>query len=263
MLDTLVSLGAYLNFDAIKVLSDESDATDVFVITLDENCSYLDIKVNENEGEEKYLYAYAREQTNRGKFITGLITANNIIKLKKILIEGDKNKKNSFSQKFKGDQITWVLKQTIIKEKKILSLIPEESQEILIKLRKEIELKQDDILNDFCEKVKEGNYDRNILLTYRIGGKYLIEINGLSKIFEIAVLGQENFKSHYNGKCMICNNKAFLGELKKSLPFFTIDQETFLPDGNKKNVHRVFQICRLCSINLISGFKYINIKRII
>lgn len=101
MLDTLVSLGAYLNLDTIKVLSDESDATDVFVITLDENCSYLDIKVNENEGEEIYLYAYAREETNRGKFVTGLITANNIIKLKKILIEGDKNKKNSFSQKFK------------------------------------------------------------------------------------------------------------------------------------------------------------------
>ena len=258
MLNTLVALGVHLKVENIKILIDETNAKDVFVINLDENCNYVDIKVNENEGEEKYLYAYAREQNNRGKFITGLITADNIIKLKKILNQEDIKEKNLFSQKFKSGQITWVLKQKILKDQKILSLIPQESKVILTRLRREIELKQDDIMNDFCKKVLEGSYDRNILLTYRIGGKYLIEINGFSDIFEIAVLGEENFKGHYNGKCMICNNNAFLGKLNKSLPFFTLDKETFLPDGTKKNVHRVFQICKICSLNLISGFKYIK-----
>ena len=122
MLNTLVSLGVHLKVENIKILVDETNAKDIFVINLDENCNYLDIKVNENEGEEKYLYAYAREQTNRGKFITGLIKADNIIELKKILKHEDIKEKNSFSQKFKSGQIIWVLKQKILKDQKMFFL---------------------------------------------------------------------------------------------------------------------------------------------
>jgi CRISPR-associated protein Cas8b/Csh1 subtype I-B len=258
LLTTLISLGSDLNLDPIKVLVDKSNAKDIFVIELDRNCNYLDLKVNENEGEEKYLYKFAKEQVNRGKFITGLIKADKLKELKKILIQKDKNKKDSFYKDFKNGQITWILKQNILKNSKVLSILPKESKEILIKLKKEVVLKQNSIMDDFCKKIIQGNYERNILLTYRIGGKYLSEINGFSDFFQIAALGEENIKTEFSGRCMTCHNKAFLGKLNETLPFFTIDKYNFIPDGNKKNAHRAFQICKRCVINLISGFKYVS-----
>jgi CRISPR-associated protein Cas8b/Csh1 subtype I-B len=281
LLGTIALLGKSLDDNRIKTAVDEPNASNVFVINLDENCKYigLDVRDYKEEEGEKYLYKFAKEGHKRGKFITGLITYADIHTLKNDLRSLTQNPASHTEArqnicKFKKKNILWINKHGIFRNnyRKALAKISDNSADkntrnplnkkciihkILLEcIKNEIINQQDIILDDICEKVLHSNYE-DILLTVTIGGKYLGDIEGFPEILLLLAQGEESSISA-TAKCIVCNEYAVTGKLKESLPFFTVDKLNFIPDGNDKNLAKVFPLCRSCYNYLRSGYKYIK-----
>jgi hypothetical protein len=84
MLGAIVLLGEAASEDPLKGIVDKTNAQTVFVIRMNTNCKYLGIAIENNEGEERYLYKRERGGLP-GKFITGRIGGIDMSKLKKNL----------------------------------------------------------------------------------------------------------------------------------------------------------------------------------
>jgi hypothetical protein len=122
----------------------------------------------------------------------------------------------------------------------------------------EIDRNQDTIMNDLCDKVTQGTYG-DVLLTVKVGTKYLKDIDGFPELLQLAFQGKElsALSISISSKCIICNMAASQGEHKESLPFYTIDKPNFIPDGMSKNSSKVFSLCTSCYNNLRRGFNNI------
>ena len=248
--------------DQIKILADGKKINYIFVIEMDNTCNYIGLKVDENSGnEEKYLFKISKDGNKNGTFMTGEIKEYRINELKNVIKGNENDPENLEYYKFKTDfkrkQILWIEHQGILTDNSTLSKIPIESQKLLKAMVNEVNKKQDQILQDISQKVLEGNY-KNILLTYKIGNRYLSEIEGFPLLFKITSFMKEVKSSTTNANCIICNNKAFRGKLREILPFYSIDQLNFIPDGIKKNSAKSFPLCEICALKIISGYKYIE-----
>jgi CRISPR-associated Csh1 family protein len=113
-------------------------------------------------------------------------------------------------------------------------------------------------MKDLSKLVLHQDYDE-ILLTVKIGQRYLSDIDGFPELLQIAAQGEESVPpSAIASKCMVCNQQSSGDELKEPLPFFTIDKPNFIPDGMLDNSYKVFSLCRDCYIDLQKGSKYIQ-----
>lgn len=264
MLGAIALLGSSVKIDSVENLADKTGAKEVFVINLDSKCKYVKLSVERNAGEGRYLYR--REKGGLpGKFITGRIGAFDIRNLKRLITQNSGNyskiSKDSQFKSFVKKKIAWVDRPSILKDEAALKRIPKFSQTVLESLVKEIMKKQDRIANDFCKTLSKGDYSE-ILVTVKIGTKYLKDIEGFSELFRITAQGgdvteRESGEESAN-MCMICNNPASKRELKEPLPFFTLDKPNFLPGASKSNFHKAFPLCVKCYSNLQKGSRYIK-----
>jgi len=264
MLGAIALLGSSVKIDSVKNLADKTGAEEVFVINLNSKCKYTKLSVEKNDGEDRYLYR--REKGGfPGKFITGRIGGFDIRNLKKLITQNSSNyskiSKDSDFQNFVKKKIAWVDRPAILKDEAALGRIPKSSQRILESLVKEIMKKQDRIAKDFCKTISNGEYGE-ILVTVKIGTKYLKDIKGFSDLFRIAAQGSDVTElesvEESTHICMICNNKASKRELKEPLPFFTLDKPNFLPGASKNNFYKAFPLCVKCYSNLQKGSRYIK-----
>lgn len=187
MLGAIALLGSSVKIDSVKNLADKTGAKEVFVINLNSKCKYTKLSVEPNAGEDRYLYR--REKGGLpGKFITGRIGAFDIRNLKKLITQNSGNyskiSKDSDFNSFVKKKIAWVDRPSILKDEVALSRIPKSSQRILESLVKEIMKKHDRIAKDFCKTLSKGEYGE-ILVTVKIGTKYLKDIEGFSELFRI------------------------------------------------------------------------------
>ena len=248
--------------DQIKILVDRQKNIIIFVIEMDDNCQYLGINVKENgQDEEKYLFTISKDGNKRGNFMTGLIKFKKVNELKNAIKENekrnsDKAKYYRLKEEFKQKQILWIEHQKILTNKTAHSKIPIESLTLLKKIVLEVVEKQDQIMEDISQKIVEGNYE-SILLTYKIGDKYLNNIEGFPLLFKMMSFEERIPTSIANSNCLICNNKAYMGRLKGVLPFYSIDKLNFIPDGIEKNSAKSFPLCEICALKIIAGYKYI------
>jgi|GEM_PF-1646858 len=263
MLGAIALLGSSVKIDSVKNLADKTGVKEVFVINLNSKCKYAKFSVEKNAGEDRYLYR--REKGGLpGKFITGRIGAFDVRNLKKLITQNSGNyskiSKDSDFKNFVKKKIAWIDRPSILKDEAALGRIPKSSQRILESLVNEIMKKQDRIAKDFCKKLSKGEYSE-ILVTVKIGTKYLKDIEGFSDLFRMAAQGGD-VNEHESGEesthtCMICNNPASRRELKEPLPFFTLDKPNFLPGGSKYNFHKAFPLCVKCYGNLQKGSRYV------
>ena len=259
MLGAIAMLGREIEEDPLKTIVDKTEAKNVFVIKLDKRCKYAGMTVEDNQGEEKYLY---KRETGGlpGKFITGRIGRIDLQNLKKNLKLSKTKDPVALAgiDKFKKNKIGWVKKPTILRNETALANIPEKSAVLLKLIVDEIVSKQDKIMDDLSERVERGEYG-DILLTTKIGNDYLGDIEGFPKLLEIAFRGEERGMSSAGiSRCCICNNQAVVDELKEPLPFFTTDKPNFIPDGIRENSAKAFPLCRNCYIDIQKGSKYIQ-----
>lgn len=269
MLQAIALLGKALPQDPLKDIVDKTNAKDIFVIKLDKNCKYTGLTVENNEGEDKYLYK--REKGGLpGKFITGRIGSIDIKNLKKNLQQvstQSSDKPNVFSDaidRFKKNKIAWMKRSGILKNIETMKKIPNDSVYLLKSMTNEIISQQDKIMKDLSDKILNGDYG-DILLTVKIDDKYLNDIEGFSELLRIASQGEEPMSSSKLNhptlsRCMVCGGKASISELKEPLPFFTIDKPNFIPDGIYINSTKVFSLCRVCYLDLQRGSRYIQDK---
>jgi CRISPR-associated Csh1 family protein len=267
MLRPVALLGGAVTDDPLKGIVDRTKAENVFVIRMDENCHYLGLAVENNEGEGTYLYK--REKGGLpGKFITGRIGGLEMTKLKKNLQKFAEDPTNrdllSILDEFKEKKIAWVRKPSILRDSNVLGKIPPGSRQLLRLVVEEIVSHKDTIMKDIGEKVLQGDYGE-ILLTVKVGGKYPRDIEGFPELLQIASQGLPSSISTTNTTnnsitpiCSICNSPAATEKLKEPLPFFTIDKPNFIPDGIRDNHSKVFPLCRKCYLNVQRGSKYIQ-----
>lgn len=263
MLKTIALLGKASPDDALKSIVDKTDAKHVFVIQLNKDCKYVRLTVENNEGEERYLYK-RKMGGLPGEFITGRIGAVDLKKLKKNLQILKKKPSDNNALKevdtFKKKKIAWVQKPSILRNNKAIEKIPPKSANLLKSIVEEIVKRQDKIMKELSELVLHQDYDE-VLLTVKIGQRYLSDIEGFPELLRIAAQGVESIASTtVASRCMICNQQSSGNELKEPLPFFTIDKPNFIPDGMLNNAYKVFSLCRGCYVDLQKGSKYIKEK---
>lgn len=258
MLRTIALLGKASTDDSLKSIVDKTNAKHVFVIKLDNDCNYTGITIEDNKGEERYLYK--REKGGLpGKFITGRIGAMDLKKLKTNLqkLKSDPTVQEKIDD-FKEKKITWIQKPSILRNSKAIEKIPQQNALLLKSIVQEVTARQDKIMKELSNLILHADYG-DILLTVKVGTKYLSDIEGLPKLLQIAAQGEESDKpTDATFKCMICNKQASSDELKEPLPFFTIDKPNFIPDGLLDNSPKVFSLCRECYLDLQRGSKYIQ-----
>lgn len=261
MLQSIALLGKASKDDSLKSIVDKTNAKHVFVIILNKDCKYSGVTLEDNKGEEKYLYK--REKGGLpGKFITGRIGAMDLKNLKRNLqrLREKKSDKLALDQinKFKEKKIAWVQKPSILRNDKAIAKIPPKSAHLLKSITNEVIKRQDSILKELSKLVLRGDYDE-VLLTVKLGQKYLNEIEGFPELLKIAAQGEESDEpSTVAAKCTICNKQGSGEELKEPLPFFTIDKPNFISDGTPDNAYKVFSLCRNCYLDLQKGSKYIQ-----
>ncbi len=266
MLGALVLLGSSMKGDIVSTLVDRIESKDVFVIQLDAKCKYKGLTLQEKESEEMYLYRRAKEGLP-GKFITGRISRADIQRLIILLSEHSNNvEKFSKTEEFKNfaqKKVGWVGTPKIMKDKVMISKIPKTSGKILQLIVKEIVVaKQERIAKDLCKKLLKGGYGE-ILLTVKVGNRYLKDIEGFPELFRMAVQGTDvsSFSSDlvsFTNRCIVCNNFALKQVLKEPLPFFTLDKPNFLPGLVEDNAHKAFPLCINCYGNLQKGVRFIE-----
>ncbi len=254
MLNSIAIIGKSLSNSPLDGIVDSILINDVFVVDLDRNSNYMSIELEQRDSDEsKYLYKYAKEGIRPGKFLTCLIPRKDLNDLRN----------NIRTDRFRSRFITSVENHRALQE--ILARlcfekskeIPRESIDLLERTIKEIISKKNIILNDLRNRILNGDYG-SILLTYRIGNKYLGEIVGFPWFLEALSQGDKSLISN-TLKCIICHNFAVHNRLKDQLPFFTIDNKTFLPDGDDiTNSAKVLPLCSTCYNDLKKGVKYIQ-----
>jgi CRISPR-associated Csh1 family protein len=275
MLQTIALIGKAMSQDFIKDIVDRTNAKDVFVIKLDKECRYMGLIVENNEGEERYLYK--REKGGLpGKFLTGRIGSLDMRNLKKSLhkslstISAESGFSSEVIDKFKKNKVSWVKKSGIMKNIEAIKKIPSENGNLLKAIVNEIISQQDQIMNDISDKVLNGDY-RDILLTVKVDSKYLADIEGFPELLQIASQGEDeslpsltdsefNNSSITSSRCINCGAKASTSQLKEPLPFFTIDKPNFIPGGVYRNFTKAFPLCRPCYLDLQRGSRYIQDK---
>jgi hypothetical protein len=157
MLEAIALLGRAVSDDPLKAFVDRTNAKDVFVIRMDDNCRYLGLTIENNQGEDRYLYK--REKGGLpGKFLTGKIRGDDMNNLKKNLQQLSQDTANQADlllslTKFKKNKIAWVKKQAILKNKNMLEKIPRSSVELLRSIVEEIIAQQDRIMDDFLKLI--------------------------------------------------------------------------------------------------------------
>ena len=262
MLKTIALIGKS-SIDDLKSITDKTNAKHIFVIQLNKDCKYIQLTIEDNKGEEMYLYK--REKGGLpGKFITGRIGGVDLKNLKKSLqkLNEKKSDRTALEQinKFKERKIAWVQRSSILRNNKAIEKIPPKSADLLQSITEEVIKCQDKIMKDFSKLVSHQDYDE-ILLTVKVGPKYLSDIEGFPKLLQIAAQGEESATpSTVASKCIICNQQSSGNKLKEPLPFFTIDKPNFVPDGVLGNSYKVFSLCRHCYLDLQKGSKYIQEK---
>ncbi len=262
MLGTIVELGKAYSEDPLKILVDKTNAKDVFVIKFDisNGIEYNGIGVEENKGEEYYLYK--REKGGLpGKLITGRIGSMDITNLRQNLTKTGERSQEEIV-KFQKKKITWVKKSGILKNEVALQTIPPESSKLLKDIVTAIVQNQDQIMKDFCDIIKNGQF-KEILLTVKLARNdeflYLKDIPGFSELLRIAAQGADTIaNASSNLKCTICNRTAESMKFKEPLPFWTIDKPTFIPDGKDENASKVLPLCKQCYLDMQNGCKYLG-----
>ncbi|MDQ6722674.1 MAG: TM1802 family CRISPR-associated protein, partial [Thermoproteota archaeon] len=129
-------------------------------------------------------------------------------------------------EKFKKNKVSWIKKSGILKNKSLIKKIPQQSQKILSNIVSEIMAKQDEIMHEISQKILDGDYGE-ILLTVKIGSKYLQDIEGFENILRVAAQG-EDFSSTIedvsikNSNCIICGKVGTRDLLKESNRLYNI-----------------------------------------
>lgn len=263
MLQSITLLGKASKDNSLTSIVDKTNAKHVFIIILNKDCKYAGVTSEDNKGEEKYLYK--REKGGLpGKFITGRIGAMDLKNLKRSLqrLGEKKSDKSALDQisKFKEKKIAWVQRPSILRNDKAIAKIPPKSAQLLKSITAEVIKRQDSIMKDLSKLILHGDYDE-VLLTVKIGQKYLSEIEGFPELLQIAAQGEQSTEQSITDvKCIICNRQGSNNEFKEPLPFFTIDKPNFIPDGLSSNSYKVFSLCRNCYLDLQKGSKYIQEK---
>jgi CRISPR-associated Csh1 family protein len=261
MLRSITLLGKASKDEPLKSIVDKTNAKHVFIIILNKDCKYVGLTSEDNKGEEKYLYK--REKGGLpGKFITGRIGAIDLKNLKRNLkrLSEKKSDKSALAEinKFKEKKIAWVQRPSILRNDKAIAKIPPKSAHLLKSITEEVTRRQESIMKELSKLVLRGDYDE-VLLTVKVGQKYLSEIEGFPELLQIAAQGEESAEpSTAAARCVICNQRGSGDKLKEPLPFFTIDKPNFVSDGIPDNAYKVFSLCRNCYFDLQKGTKYIQ-----
>jgi len=241
----------------------------VLRIRVSENgAKYEGVELEENKGEEKYLYR--RDPSGKpGLFITGRLPMSGdagVWQLRRSCIVLS-SKNTSAKDREKAKQIL-----ATFEKKKVIGItkgkgISQTTNKTLNLICKTIRNNPRTIVKDICEIIKTINPEE-LLLTVKIisnfGEKYLGEIPDLADDFKNFVTSGKTQRKKIAREtsglmCTICGNKSFSDEFEESpLPFFFIDKPGFIPEGNFYKSYMVFPLCSNCFIDLLYGQKFIE-----
>ncbi|ACN98938.1 crispr-associated protein, family [Sulfurihydrogenibium azorense Az-Fu1] len=151
-------------------------------------------------------------------------------------------------------------KKTI--ENKIIKWFEEHRNEnqILKKMYEELIKNKNDILNE-VEKRKSSK-DEGIVLTVKIDGKYLYEIDNpnFKEIFIKDFYKRLKDTKSKNACCSLCGEvKDEVFTTSEIYKFYTLDKPGYIAGGfNKSNAWKNFPVCESCYLKVDYGRKYIE-----
>ncbi|MEM3191331.1 MAG: TM1802 family CRISPR-associated protein [Candidatus Parvarchaeota archaeon] len=248
-------------------LVDSSSVRDVFVICTDDNGKYKGVTVEDNAGEERYLYR--RDKSGKpGIFLTGRIPANDIKFIKKQISgqkEFDELLKEEKVESFVKKKIGWYsFRKTILDNSDAMVKVPESSRQLLATALDEVTANKYNITKELFRLISQGNYNSDAFITIKFGARYSSEIDGFPSIFKyLSQVGRPSKKGVKKSdssvaRCVICNSPAPNRLLKEPLQFVTFDKPNFAPDGKKENSAKALSICDKCYEHLQRGERYIR-----
>lgn len=126
------------------------------------------------------------------------------------------------------------------------------------KILKELKKNEDYIikkLKNLSERTKEGK-----ILTVKINGKYLYQIEKFKKVFLDDIFEKIKEVSKEDGICSLCGEKKDLVfSTSQIYQFYTTDKECYISSGfRKENSWKNFPVCTECFLKAIYGRKFIE-----
>jgi len=256
----------------LEALVDHSRAKHVLVLRIrvsENQAKYEGIELEENKGEEKYLYR--RDPSGKpGLFITGRIPMLGDVGVQKLQRSFINLSSKNISVKDRKKD-----KQALanFEKKKVIGItrgkgIKQTTDKTLDRICKAVCNNSRTIVKDICKTIKSMKPEE-LLLTVKIlsdsGEKYLGEVPGFADAFKSFVTQVKNVQKKRTAgessglKCMICNNESVSNEFEENpLPFFFIDKPGFIPEGNFDKAYKVFPLCSDCFVDLRYGRKFVE-----
>jgi len=234
MLNSLKNLGILLGG---RKLYDEVEANKVIVLEFDNEGRFLGVELEEFKSENLSKYLYRKAKGSNPPVLTPTLLLN----------RGKKKTKDKKSPTMKSLDN---LEKAFNSCKKVQSDLPalnlaDEKQ------KQKIEEKIEEIVKNLPNKVK-------VLLTVRVGGKYIGEIENFRKALE-ELVKQEGTKSKGIAVCSVCLEEKEVSGNISPFRFYTIDKPGYITGGFKEEeAYKNFPLCYECKERIETGRKFME-----
>ena len=237
MLTALKDIGQLLlkkeNKSEIDILLENPDSNGtykiVWALKFDKDFNFKGLSVEEFKGEKPYIYLYKYGSARGANYSpTGI----------------DKSIETKFNQKI----MLWLKNHKNIPE--------------IQKIYEELSKNKEEIIKQLKELESQTKKEDGKILTLKIDGKYLYEIEkpNFKEILLNDFMSEIKQVSKNNAICSICGEKKDkVFTTSKIYKFYNIDKECYITSGfNKKNAWKNFPICQDCFLKIDYGKKYVE-----
>jgi len=232
MLSSLKEIGILLGG---RKLYDKIEADKVIVLEFDDKGNFLGVELEEFKSENLSKYLYRKRRTNNPPSYTPTL----------MLSKEKKRTKDKKSPIMKSlDNLEKAFKSCKNVQRDLPPLNFENE-------KKKIEEKIEEIVKNLPTKVK-------VLLTIRVGGKYIGEIESFKKALE-KLVKQEGTKSKGIVVCSVCLEEKEVSGDVSPFKFYTIDKPGYITGGFKREeAYKNFPLCYECKEYMEAGRKFIE-----
>lgn len=232
MLNSLREIGIMLGG---RKLYDDVEADKVIVLEFDNEGRFLEVELEEFKSENLSKYLYRKAKGSNPPVLTPTLLLNRGKKK-------TKDKKSSIMKSLDN------LEKAFNSCKKVQGDLPALN---LAEEKQKIEEKIEETVKNLPNKVK-------VLLTIRVDGKYIGEIENFRKALE-ELVKQEGTKSKAIAVCSVClEEKEVSGDISP-FKFYTIDKPGYITGGfDKGNAYKNFPLCYECKEYIETGRKFIE-----
>jgi hypothetical protein len=260
--------------DLVEALVDRTVARNVLVLRFDlrdNGAKYVGIDI-EQKGRDG-LYLYRRDPAGRwtGLFLTGRITKFDFLMLQRNLKLSEKDRHNKtardYVDEFLRKKLDRLCRSAIVSDPELLSTLNKSSLGIIKSIMDEFKSASKVIHKDFLDKIRKLQPEELLLTPVwtRASHRYhLGEVAEFVKVFKAAVTRtKDKNEGTVAGTsqlcCSICNGVGASSKFSQApLPFVTTDKPGFIPNGDKRQEHKVFPLCSKCFSDLQRGRKFME-----